>query len=184
MVGSCISNSRYTYIHGSKWPNEAVDVHQFIVKKSGAKGFFVYFFALVILANAFHLFLVKGGSVIFVLWSFLLDAFLVKLLWKSVTKESVVIMPAFGVQLETHYKSGKVTRRFVPIDKILKPVLLECVTPVTCYWSLSFIVNGEVDLVLVFKELRPPMKMLVPIWKALCSATGSKESRDTCREDG
>lgn len=47
--------------------------------------------------------------------------------------------------------SGQVTRRFVPIDKILKPVLLECVTPVTCYWSLSFIVHGEADLVLVFK---------------------------------
>lgn len=59
MVSSCISNSRYTYIHGSKWPNEAVDVHQVIVKKSGAKGFLVYFFALAILANAFHLFLVK-----------------------------------------------------------------------------------------------------------------------------
>lgn len=59
MVGSSISNSRYTYIHGSKWPNEAVDMHQIIVKKSGAKGFLVYFFALIILANAFYLFLVK-----------------------------------------------------------------------------------------------------------------------------
>lgn len=47
--------------------------------------------------------------------------------------------------------SGKIIRRFVPMDKILKPVLLECVTPVTCYWSLSFIVRGEAELVLVFK---------------------------------
>lgn len=46
--------------------------------------------------------------------------------------------------------SGKVIRHFVPIDKILKPVLLECVTPVTCYWNLSLLVRGE-ELVLVFK---------------------------------
>lgn len=47
--------------------------------------------------------------------------------------------------------SGKVDRFFVPIDKILKPVLLECVTPVTCYWTLSLIVRGESEMVLVFK---------------------------------
>jgi phosphatidylinositol glycan class H protein len=47
--------------------------------------------------------------------------------------------------------SGKIIRRFVPIDKILKPALLECVTPVTCYWSLSLIVREEAELMLVFK---------------------------------
>ncbi|CAL5371408.1 unnamed protein product [Camellia sinensis] len=40
-------------------------------------------------------------------------------------KESIIIMPAFGVQLETHYS----------------------------------------------RELHPPVKMLIPIWKALCAAT-------------
>ncbi|CAK9137032.1 unnamed protein product [Ilex paraguariensis] len=83
-------------------------------------------------------------------------------------------MPALGVQLETHYGSRKIIRRFVPISKILKPVLNECVTPVTCYWSLSLIVGGEDELTLVFKELNPPVKMLVPIWKALCAAIDSK----------
>jgi len=47
--------------------------------------------------------------------------------------------------------SGEVIRSFVPIDKILKPVLLECVTPVTCYWTLSLIVCEESEMVLVFK---------------------------------
>jgi len=47
--------------------------------------------------------------------------------------------------------SGEVIRSFVPIDKILKPVLLECVTPVTCYWTLSLIVHDESEMVLVFK---------------------------------
>ncbi|KAL5984315.1 hypothetical protein ACLOJK_018419 [Asimina triloba] len=60
-------------------------------------------------------------------------------------------MPAFGVQLETHYRSGRIVRRFVPIGKILKPVLNECVTPVTCYWCLAFIVRDEADLMLVFQ---------------------------------
>ncbi|KAM1587635.1 hypothetical protein ACFX1X_027103 [Malus domestica] len=184
MVGSSITNSRYTYLHDRRRPCEAVDVHHIIVRKSGAKGLFVYLFAVVILATAFYVFFVKEKSVIIVLWSLLLDAFLVKLLQKSVEKESIMVMPAFGVQLETHYVSGKIIRRFVPMDKILKPVVLECVTPVTCYWSLSFIVHGEAELVLVFKELRPPMKMLVPIWKALCAATGTNGSSNACMEDG
>nr|GMC94728.1 Phosphatidylinositol N-acetylglucosaminyltransferase subunit H like [Ipomoea batatas] len=79
-------------------------------------------------------------------------------------------MPGFGVQLETQYRSGRIIRRFVPSSKILKPVLNECVTPVTCYWSLSLIIHGEEQLLVVFKELRPPVKTLVPIWKALCAS--------------
>ncbi|CAN4120428.1 unnamed protein product [Withania somnifera] len=90
--------------------------------------------------------------------------------------ESVLILPAFGVQLETLYGSGKRVRQFIPISRILKPVLTECVTPVTCYWSLSLIIRGEEELMLVFKELRPPVKMLVPIWKALCAAIECGES--------
>jgi hypothetical protein len=59
MVGSSISDKRYTYIHDSEWPSEAADVHHIVVRKSGAKGFLVYLSALLILANGFHLFLVK-----------------------------------------------------------------------------------------------------------------------------
>lgn len=36
----------------------------------------------------------------------------------------------------------------------------------------------------IVQELRPPAKMLVPIWKALCAATGNKESLDESRDDG
>ncbi|XP_048334564.2 uncharacterized protein LOC107409703 [Ziziphus jujuba] len=185
MLDSSITSSRYTYTRDHKWPSKAVDKHQIAIRKCGAKGFFVYITALLILASAFYFYLVKEYSITIVYWSFLLDAFLVKwLLRKPVEKEVVVVMPAFGVQLETHYASGKVSREFVPVDKILKPVLLECVTPVTCYWSLSLIVRGEEELESVFKELRPPAKMLVPIWKALCAATGNKESLDESRDDG
>lgn len=112
-----------------------------------------------------------------------MSASLLKLfLWKPVKQESVIIMPALGVQLETHFLSGRTTRRFFPIGKILRPVLLECVTPLTCYWSLSLIVRDEGELMLVFKELRPPVKMLVPIWKALCATIDCKESPDA--DDG
>ncbi|CAN4088428.1 unnamed protein product [Withania somnifera] len=105
------------------------------------------------------------------IWSLLIMALLIRLfLKKPVKKESLLILPAFGVQLETQYGSGKTVRQFVPISRILKPVLTECVTPVTCYWSLSLIIRGEEELMLVFKELRPPVKMLAPIWKALCAA--------------
>lgn len=47
--------------------------------------------------------------------------------------------------------SGKTVSRFIPVGKILKPVLVECVTPVTCYWSLSLLLRGEEQLTLVFK---------------------------------
>lgn len=74
---------------------------------------------------------------------------------------------------------GRAVRHFVPIDKILKPILNECVTPVTCYWSLALLLREEDELMLVFKELQPPIKILLPIWKALCASTDSSESLDT-----
>ncbi|KAF9603111.1 hypothetical protein IFM89_033836 [Coptis chinensis] len=36
------------------------------------------------------------------------------------------------------------------IHDILRPMLNECVTPVTCYWSLALIMRGEAELMLVF----------------------------------
>ncbi|WJX17734.1 hypothetical protein P8452_07611 [Trifolium repens] len=176
MVEFSISNARYTYVHDQKYPSENADIHHIILRRSGSKYFFVYASALLVLACAIYLYFLEEKSISLVYYSLLFDIFLVKLLLrKPVNKESVVIMPAFGVQLETHYMSGKVVRCFVPIDKILKPVLLECVTPVTCYWTLSLIVRDESEMVLVFRNLRPPIKMLVRVWKALCAATDNKE---------
>ncbi|XP_057977985.1 uncharacterized protein LOC131164652 [Malania oleifera] len=184
MAESAISNSRYTYLHDGKWPSQAVDVHHVVVRKSGARGVLIYVSVLLLVANVSYLFLVKDKSAHGCLGSFLLSAFFLKLLlWKPVKKESVVVFPAFGVQLETHYGSGRVNRRFVPISKILKPVLIECVTPVNCYWSLSLILRGEEELMLVFEELRPPVKMLAPIWKGLCAAIIVSESPNMFSKD-
>ncbi|XP_061346122.1 uncharacterized protein LOC133291804 isoform X2 [Gastrolobium bilobum] len=180
MVKSSISNARYTYVHDQKYRSEDIDIHHIVLRRRSTKHLFVYVSALLVLACAVYLYVLEEQSISLVYFSLLFDIFLVKLLLgKPIKKESVVIMPAFGVQLETHYMSGKVTRYFVPIDKILKPVLLECVTPVTCYWTLSLIIRGESEMVLVFKNLRPPVKMLVHVWKALCAATGSKEEACT-----
>uniref|UniRef100_A0A5B7BQK0 Phosphatidylinositol N-acetylglucosaminyltransferase subunit H conserved domain-containing protein n=1 Tax=Davidia involucrata TaxID=16924 RepID=A0A5B7BQK0_DAVIN len=181
MAESSMANARYTYVHHvNKGPLQAMDMHHIVVRKSGVKGFIVYLSVLLLTTNGFFLFLLKDKTITVLFWSLLLSAFLVKLfLRKPVQKVSVIIFPGFGVQLETQYGSGRTIRHFVPIGKILKPVLNECVTPVTCYWSLSLIIRGDEELMLVFKELHPPVKMLVPIWKALCAATDSLESADS-----
>ncbi|XP_058756072.1 uncharacterized protein LOC131629297 isoform X2 [Vicia villosa] len=196
MVEFSISNARYSYVHDQKYPSEDVDIHHIVLRRSGAKHLFVSASALFVLACGIYLYVFEEKSITLVYYSLLFDILLVKLLLRKpvnkgehltnrvcdTLKESVVIMPAFGVQLETHYMRGKVIRCFVPIDKILKPVLLECVTPVTCYWTLSLIVREEPEMVLVFKKLRPPVKMLVHIWKALCAATDNKEESCTHTE--
>ncbi|KAM7519966.1 hypothetical protein LguiB_018928 [Lonicera macranthoides] len=184
MVDSTIADARYTYIHDDqKGLLQAIDTHHIVVRRNASMGFFVKLSLLLLLvANPLFLVLVKDKSVTTFLWSLLLGAVFVKLFFRrSVEKESVIIMPSFGVQLETHYKSGRTSHQFIPISKILEAVLNECVTPVTCYWSLSLLVRGEEQLLLVFKELRPPAKMLIPIWKALCSAADGKESDDTLK---
>ncbi|KAL1820300.1 hypothetical protein ACET3Z_015169 [Daucus carota] len=162
------SNARFTYIHHY---TTLLDSHHLVVRPNASMTFFLFISRVLLVAIPFLLLLVKDKSATLLLWILLVIALLIKsLLWKHVDKESIIIMPNFGVQLETQYRSGSKFRRFIPMSKILKPVLNECVTPVTCYWSLSLIVRGEEELTLVFKELHPPIKMLVPIWKALCTA--------------
>ncbi|XP_021908256.1 uncharacterized protein LOC110822439 isoform X2 [Carica papaya] len=152
MVKFSLATKRYTYIQDCKWPLEVIDTHHVILRRSRGKSFFSFLIAIIILGNFLSLSLLQDKLHAVAIGSFLLSGFLLTLLlWKPVKKESVIIMPAFGVQLETHYLSGRIIRRFVPIDNILKPVLLECVTPITCYWSLSLIVRGQEELMLVFK---------------------------------
>ncbi|KNA24369.1 hypothetical protein SOVF_016210 [Spinacia oleracea] len=182
MVEKCIRNSRYMYIHeAGNWPSQTVDVHHLVIRRNRRRTIVACFLAIVLLLYAFYLLLGQLDILVSVLpWYMIIGVTFVRLLrGKLVEKESIVIIPAFGVQLETHYISGRAVRRFVPIDKILKPILNECVTPVTCYWSLAFLLHDEDELMLVFKTLQPPLKMLLPIWKALCAATDSSESLES-----
>ncbi|CAA7035669.1 unnamed protein product [Microthlaspi erraticum] len=189
MVSSSLSNKRYTYVHEreSEAAKGAIDIHHVLINGSRATGYARrrgLGLLLVILAISMYFCLGKDNPVRTLSWSCLLIGFVIMLQSKKfVKKESVIIMPSFGIQLETQYLSGKTVSRFIPIGKILKPVLVECVTPVTCYWSLSLFLRGEEQLTLVFKELRPPLKMLVPIWKALCSVLGTDQSEMITEED-
>ncbi|KAJ0979272.1 hypothetical protein J5N97_014746 [Dioscorea zingiberensis] len=139
--------------------------------------FLSYMGIILLLASVFYLILIKEKLSVGSISSTIMATLFAKFFqYKSVKKETVLIMPAFGVQLESHFWSGRVNRRFVPLSKILKPVINECVTPVTCYWSLALILRGDEELTIVFQEFRPPVKMLIPVWKALCKATTCKEN--------
>ncbi|CAH8344616.1 unnamed protein product [Eruca vesicaria subsp. sativa] len=157
MVRSSLSSKRYTYIHESESEllRRAIDIHNVIINTSRSTGYLRLMglaFFLVILGASMYFFLGKDNPGRNLCWSCMLTGFFVVILsLKLVKKESVIIMPTFGIQLETQYLSGKTVSRFIPISKILKPVLVECVTPVTCYWSLSLFLRDEEQLTLVFK---------------------------------
>ncbi|XP_015064028.1 uncharacterized protein LOC107009240 isoform X1 [Solanum pennellii] len=180
-----IAVGKYTYVHEvGKGPPEAIDAHHIVVRRSREKGFNLCLFTLLLFAYPTFLLFRQGKLDTLHIWSLVIMTLLMRLfLKKPVKKESVLILPAFGVQLETQYGRYLLllyrVRQFVPISRILKPVLTECVTPITCYWSLSLIIRGEEELMLVFKELRPPVKMLAPIWKALCAAIECGECTET-----
>ncbi|URE13753.1 GPI-GlcNAc transferase complex, PIG-H component [Musa troglodytarum] len=139
------SNSKHSYTHlNGKGPSEAIDVHDITVKKSRLRIFSSYSGAAVFLTATLYLVVLKELCISSI-WSILVCFSLAKVLHhKPVKKESVVIMPAFGVQLETHY------------------------------WSLALILRDEDELTLVFQKLQPPVRMLVPVWKKLCAATDCK----------
>ncbi|KAG6772813.1 hypothetical protein POTOM_024236 [Populus tomentosa] len=119
-------NRRYSYLPECKWLLEATDMHHVVVRKSKAKDFFVCLSALIVVANARRF----DKSITNLLWGFLLSVLLVKVMfWNHVMKgkncalcdltsdnyvcflylflclngrESVVVIPTFGVQLEAH----------------------------------------------------------------------------------
>ncbi|MQL75593.1 hypothetical protein Taro_007968 [Colocasia esculenta] len=166
-------DSRYTYCHENKKRfHEGIDVHEIIISTSKGRSLFSFFCALLFVLHVTHMLRVKEKLGVFIFVTPLLSVFIAKVwLLNALKKESIIVMPAFGFQFETHSRSGRVVRHFVSIGKILKPVLNEVVTSVTCYWSLALILRGEDKLMLVFQESRPPVKILVPIWRALCAAT-------------
>ncbi|KAH0465350.1 hypothetical protein IEQ34_005453 [Dendrobium chrysotoxum] len=196
---------KYRYCHHNGDSTcKRIDVHEIFMAKSRVRLLLSYIGILVCLVNC-YISLVKDKLCSSSIWKITVILLFAKFMqYKPVKKESIVILPEFGVQLETHYwrleliaglslqcswwawcelvgecNSGQIARRFVPGGKILRPVLNECVTPLTCYWSLALILHGEDQLMLVFQELKPPLKLLVPIWKALRSSFDVKEGSST-----
>ncbi|KAJ6925179.1 hypothetical protein NC652_018196 [Populus alba x Populus x berolinensis] len=122
MTDFSMVNRRYSYLPECKWLLEATDMHHVVVRKSNAKDFFVCLSALIVVPNARF-----DKSITNLLWGFLLSVLLVK-----VMKVEELSIALFHLQdFET--------------------LLLECASPVTCYWSLSLLLRGEAELVLVFK---------------------------------
>ncbi|XP_042429308.1 uncharacterized protein LOC122016129 isoform X2 [Zingiber officinale] len=172
-----IFHSKYSYHHDGK--AQQLDIHEILVKRSRLGIFLSYSMVVVFLGTNVYFVTTKEVNIRSI-WSILVCFLLAKFLhYNPVKKERVVIMPAFGVQLETHYWSGRIVRLFVPISKILSSMLNECVTPVTCYWSLALLLRDEGELMLVFQKLQPPLKMLVPVWKALRAAINCEETSIT-----
>lgn len=166
-----MSDGLYTYKHHRE---RGADIHTIFVKKSKFRILLSFIGTTFLLVSVCCALLSKDGLCLCSLWSISFASVIAKCLrCDPVKKESLVIMPTFGIQLEQHFWSGRVHRKFVPIGKILRPVLNEHVTPISCYWSLALLLREEYELMLVFKSLNPPVKMLVPIWKALCAFVDS-----------
>ncbi|CAA6661858.1 unnamed protein product [Spirodela intermedia] len=173
------SDSRYTYYREIRNGSlQTIDVHEIIVARSNGRIIFLCASILLLLLHVSNLayLMNQESQVIYIVGALLLSILvIISSQLRVVQKERVVIMPAFGVQLETYYWSGRVSRRLLSVGKILRPVLNEIVTPVRCYWSLALVLDGHEELMPVFQESQPPVKMLAPIWKALCAATGGEE---------
>ncbi|XP_044974936.1 uncharacterized protein LOC123442838 isoform X4 [Hordeum vulgare subsp. vulgare] len=149
-----ISSGMHRYTHRCE---SGVNIHDVFVERSALRVLFSYVGAMCLLANVCRAFLSKESLCLGSFWSVPFSAIVAKFLqYKPVKKESLVIMPAFGIQLEPHFWSGRVHRKFMPIGKILKPVLNECVTPVTCYWSLALLLRDEDETMLVFQFAETP----------------------------
>ncbi|KAF5200572.1 hypothetical protein FRX31_009841 [Thalictrum thalictroides] len=96
---------KYVYIQTDlKGGSQAVDLHHILIQKRSPRNLLSYLTILPVLAYIMSLVLYKEKALAIFLWNILLGVVIIKA-WhgKSIKKESVVIMPGFGVQLETHY---------------------------------------------------------------------------------
>lgn len=77
MVIFSISNARYTYVHDQKYPSKDVDIHHIVSRRSNAK-YLVYATALLVLACALYLYVLKVCLPTFL---FSNDSRILKILW-------------------------------------------------------------------------------------------------------
>lgn len=54
--------------------------------------------------------------------------------------------------------------------------------PIIKFGNITLAIVIEFNILFV-QELRPPLKMLVPIWKALCAAIGTDHQSETIAEE-
>ncbi|KAF0920326.1 hypothetical protein E2562_034800 [Oryza meyeriana var. granulata] len=96
-----ISSGVYTYKHRCKG---GVDIHDVYIKKSKFRVLFPYVGAIFPSVNVLHALLSKGSLCFNSFWSISFVIIVTKCLqYKAVKKESLLIMPTFGVQLEQRF---------------------------------------------------------------------------------
>lgn len=175
---ACLFSNNYSYFREEDPDGSRIITrHHIIAKRKWMPEFIAWSTVLVLMTFICTLLLpiptvAEGSSLIGTVLLCVLSAAVIH--GNGIEEETVVVMPTLGVQLETCYKSGKVSGRFVPIGDILAAVINEAVTPFTCYSYLALVLRDERKLALVFQGLRPPLDMLVPTWKSLCSAVSGK----------
>ncbi|KAJ4789304.1 phosphatidylinositolglycan-like protein [Rhynchospora pubera] len=188
------SHDTYKYVRtDTSTLDKVIDVHDVYVKRSKLRVLFSYIGRLILLANMSLLLIEKDKLSIVSFWRLFLGVVSAKLLQykpiKKVMVDGSVTFPpinyirsgvaAIHIERPPLFQSltdcGRIDRKFIQMGKILKPVLNECVTPVTCYWSLVLVLRDDDQLALVFQKLQPPIKILVPVWKALCKSTNLED---------
>ncbi|KAM3407579.1 hypothetical protein ACQJBY_001142 [Aegilops geniculata] len=95
------SSGMYTYKHHG---DKGVDIHEIFVKKSRTRVLLSYCGLILLLAIVCRSLLGKEKLCLESVWSVTFGILVAKCLqYKPVKKESVVIMPSFGVQLQIHF---------------------------------------------------------------------------------
>ncbi|CAI0415137.1 unnamed protein product [Linum tenue] len=162
MNESSITTPRFTYINDQKGPSAAIDMHHVIVRQSNLKALLVCLLAFCFPANGFYLFMV---------------------LWKSIApfraseqdcKASVAGACESGHLLLAFvydFAEGRRTDSGFQGMHTSSSHFSDFQNPL----QLAFMFGDSYAVVV--QELHPPLKMLVPIWKALCGAvSGDKDS--------
>ncbi|RLM92001.1 uncharacterized protein C2845_PM08G04450 [Panicum miliaceum] len=106
-----------------------VDIHDIVVKKTRFRILLYYVGTICLLMTVCRILLSKETLSLGSLWSISFAGVIAKWLRCDPVKKG-------GYRGSV---PGRVHRKFVPTGKILRPVLNECVTPVTCYWSLALL---------------------------------------------
>lgn len=154
-------HAEYEYVCESPSKQALIQIHRILIKQNrAATSFKRWMLVLALLAST---------QVHWILAALVALAFLISRR-NGVEQEAVVVMPTLGIQLETVYRSKHVKRRFVPLHRVLRPVINEAVTPTTCFTYLALLLRDDSKLTLTFLHVRPPLSMLVPIWTSLCAA--------------
>ncbi|CCI40626.1 unnamed protein product [Albugo candida] len=98
----------------------------------------------------------------------------------NVQKESILLIPAIGIQLTKHYWNGKKQIRFIDRTHLQAILINEAISFASVYYYIAFVTKTSPDrLILAFEHLRPRVSFLQEIYNSIrtvCFPTLSKMS--------